>query len=575
MAPVKMAPVMQVQIELLGQFRVTIDAQAIPADAWRRERGAGLVKLLALSAGHRLHREQVMEAFWPNLDPEAAGANLRKAVYHARRALGAPELIELADVVALSPNDTLRVDAAAFEAAATTALRDRDPASCGRAADLYAGELLPDDRYADWLEPTRKRLQDLYAQLLRTAGLWERLVALEPSDEAAQCALMQAALDAGNRAEAIRCFQQLRERLRIDVGVGPKASTIALYERALEAPAATPASVVDRVRASLAWGLVALQSGDFTKAERIARETRELALGAKLSREVGESSALLGMTAHMQGSWVDLFRAEFIEGVRAAPAFVAHVFDGHLCLAQFCLCGPRGHETVGKVARELLSVAEATGSNAGKGLAMLCLGEAELCSGQLDAAERLLTEAEQPLVEAGAMAGQALVLQRLAEIALVRGQKWRAGRIAQRGLSVGDATWLRPHLWIRLQALVVQTATPDQLEDAILDGDRALARASTCQPCSMGFRAAAAMALAEAGELDHVGRRLDEAERLAGMWNGGPWGATLWEARGVHRRAQGNEERAAAAFGEAAARFEELGRPLDRARCEARMRASA
>jgi hypothetical protein len=59
------------------------------------------------------------------------------------------------------------------------------------------------------------------------------------------------------------------------------------------------------------------------------------------------------------------------------------------------------------------------------------------------------------------------------------------------------------------------------------------------------------------------------------MWNGGPWVATLWEARGVLRRAQGNEERATAAFGEAVARFEELRRPLDRARCEERMRASA
>lgn len=567
---------MRLQVELLGQFRVMVDGKEIPADAWRRERGAGLVKLLALSAGHRLHREQVMEAFWPDLDAEAAAANLRKAVHFARRALGEHRLLDSTDVVALAPLDELAVDVEAFEALATTALRDRDPQACERAADLYRGELLPDDRYAEWLEPNRRQLQDRYAQLLRTAGLWERLVALDPTDEPAQCALMQAALDGGNRAEAIRCFQRLRERLRIDLGVGPKASTITLYERALAAPAAAPPSAVDRARASLAWGIVALQSGDFAKAERIARETRDLALGAELAREVGEASALLGMTAHMQGRWRDLFRSEFIDWVRARPDFVAHVFDGHLCLVQYCLCGPTGHDAVGKVARELLSVAEATGSSAGKGLAMLCLGEAELFSGRLDAAERLLTEAEQRLVESGATAGQALVLQRLAEIALARGQRWRAGRIAQRGLVAGDATWLRPHMWIRLQALVVQTAaSPEQLEEAILDGDRTLARASTCQPCSIDFRAAAAVALAEAGELDHVGRRLDEAERIAGMWNGGPWVAALWEARGIHRRAQGNEERATAAFSEAAARFEELGRPLDRARCEGRMRGSA
>jgi DNA-binding SARP family transcriptional activator len=567
---------MHLRIDLLGQFRVEIDGRQIPADAWRRERGAGLVKLLALSAGHRLHREQVIEVFWPELDTEAAGANLRKAVHFARRALGESRLIELTDVVSLASGDELEVDVEAFEAAATAALRGRDPGACERAADLYPGELLPDDRYTEWLEPTRRQLHERYAQLLRTAGLWERLVSLDPTDEQAQCALMQAAIDAGNRTEAIRAFQRLRERLRIDLGVGPKASTIALYERALAAPAESPPSVVDRARASLAWGLVALQSGDFAKAERIARETRELALGAELAREVGESSALLGLTAHMQGRWQDLFRSEFVEWVRLRPALVAHVFDGHLCLAQFCLCGPSGHEAVGRVARELLAAAEATGSSAGKGLAMLCLGEAELFSGQLDSAEQLLTEAEQRLVDAGAVAGHALVLQRLAEVALARGQKWKARRIAQRGLGIGDSTWLRPHLWIRLQGIIVETATTaEQLEEAILDGDRTLARPTTCQPCSMGFRAAAAIALSAANELDHVGRRLDEAERLAGMWNGGPWVAALWEARGVHRYAQGSRDRANAAFGEAAARYGELRRPLDRARCEGRMQASA
>ena len=194
-------------------------------------------------------------------------------------------------------------------------------------------------------------------------------MALDPADESAQCALMQAALDGGNRAEAIRAFQRLRDRLRIDLGVGPKASTIALYEQALAAPAAAPPSVVERARGALAWGIVALQSGDFARAERIARETRELARGADLAREIGEASALLGMTAHMQGKWPELFRSEFTEWVRSAPALVSHVFDGHLCLNLFFQCGSLSPEAIEKSARELLAAAEESGSSAGKGLA--------------------------------------------------------------------------------------------------------------------------------------------------------------------------------------------------------------
>jgi hypothetical protein len=127
-----------------------------------------------------------------------------------------------------------------------------------------------------------------------------------------------------------------------------------------------------------------------------------------------------------------------------------------------------------------------------------------------------------------------------------------------------------------LQGLSVQAAaTPEKAADAIRDGDRSLSGGNTCHPCSIGFRAASAIALAEAGELEQVNRRLDDADRLAGMWNGGPWVAALWEARGVQRRAQGNEERAQAAFTEAAGRFSDLCRPRDQARCEARLRANA
>ena len=112
---------MRLTIQLLGQFSVTVNERAIPADAWRRERAAALVKRLALAPGHRLHREQALDLFWPDLEPEAAGANLRKAVHFARRVLGEHDLLELSgDVVALSATEIV-VDTEAFEAAAKTA----------------------------------------------------------------------------------------------------------------------------------------------------------------------------------------------------------------------------------------------------------------------------------------------------------------------------------------------------------------------------------------------------------------------------------------------------------------------
>lgn len=94
---------------MVGRFGVAVGDAVVPDDVWRRRKPAALLKLLALAPGHRLHREQLMDALWPDLDPGAAAANLRKALHQVRTALddasnGAGELV----VVAVATNgDTL------------------------------------------------------------------------------------------------------------------------------------------------------------------------------------------------------------------------------------------------------------------------------------------------------------------------------------------------------------------------------------------------------------------------------------------------------------------------------------
>ena len=563
---------MKIYIQLLGHFTVQIDGREIPASAWKRDRAAAIVKFLAISPEHRIHREQAMEAFWPDLEVEPAGANLRKAIHFARRAVDMHDIIMVdKEIVGFSSHIEFETDVQQFEAAAKLALRSKDLAECEKAADIYGGALLPDDRFLEWLDAPRSRLQRLFTDVLRTGKLWRHLIALDPTDEEAQCALMQAALDAGNRTEAIRQFDQLRERLHAELGVGPSKAAIELYERALSLSGVEPAAPAERIRASLAWALVHLQSGEFDRAAELARETRSQALDAGLGREVGEAGAILGLTAHMQGRWPQLFRSEFTEWARSGGRFVPAVFDGHLCLAEFCLCDAKGHGAIAESAQELLVVAEDAQSVAGRGLACLILGEIARCAGRLDEAETLLTEAEHLHTEVNALSGRVLVLERLAEIALARGQKWRAGRLIQRAFADATRSWLSSHLLLRLQALAVRAATTkDKIAEAILTGDRLLTPGA-CQPCSMALRTASAVALAQAGNLEQVDRRLNDAERIAGMWQGGPWAAALWEARGVQRQAQANSIRALAAFSEAAARYEDLGRPLDQARCLSRM----
>jgi DNA-binding SARP family transcriptional activator len=556
-------------ISLFGGFELTVDGRDIPASAWRHRRAADLVKLLSLADGHRLHREQAMDALWPDLAPEAAGANLRKAVHFARRALESDgAIVTDSSMVSLWPEGDISVDVEEFEDAARAALRSSDEAACELAADLCRGELLPEDRYALWADEPRERLRLLRVKVLKAGRLWDRVLDVDPTDEEAHRALMELALDADDRREAIRQFERLRGRLRVDLGMGPDQASIALYERALAMDGDEPPSAAEQVSALVARGLVSLHNGDIEEAERQATEARALASDAELGHEIGEASALLGLVANMGGRWKDLFRSEFIQSVRTDPGMAAPVFDAHLCLAEFCLCGPAGHEDVASYAGELLKAAEEAGSTQGRALATLILGEADLFSDRLDAAEEKLTEAAELYESAGGVAGRALATQRLAEVALARGQRWKAERLLSRSQRLGETSPFEPHLLVRTLAGRIEAASDDAATlEAVRIGDEDLTGRPVCRPCSMGYRVAASIALARAGALTEARQRLDETERLAGMWQGGPWLAAVWEARAVLRRAEGNDDQAAALFREAAAMYAEVGRSRDAERC--------
>jgi DNA-binding SARP family transcriptional activator len=564
-------------IDLLGAFSVVVDGNAVPGDAWRHRRAADLVKLLALAPSHRLHREQVMEALWPDLPLEAAAANLRKAVHFARRALGSERSIGTdAAMLTLFPGAEVEIDVERFEHAASQALRSGDAGSCAAAAGLYRGELLPEDRYAPWSEEPRERLRLRYLRALKAGRMWERVLELDGTDEQAHRALMQAALEVGDRRAAIRQFERLRERLRADLGVGPEPASVALYERALAMQGQEPPTPADHTRVLLAWGLVHWNQGDLEEAERTAEEARALAVDAGLEREVGEASAILGLVASAQGRWKELFRSEFIQSVRRTPALAPFIFDAHLCLAEFSLHSIEGCEAIASLAGELLAVAEKAGSVQGQALATLLLGEVNLHSGRLEQAEGHLALAIELHERAKAPAGQSLSMQQLADVALARDQRWRAGRLLRRALRLAESSRLAPHMCVRIHGALVKAAPdPPRSVAAVHRADAALADRDVCPPCSMGFQVAATMAFARASDLRQARARLDAAERIAGMWQGGPWLAAIWEARGVLRRAEGDSVQATALFKEAAERFAEARWPLDEARCRAAAAAPA
>jgi DNA-binding SARP family transcriptional activator len=161
-----------VRVWLLSEFRVSVGFRTITQDAWRLRKAAALVKLLALAPGHRLHREQVMTLLWPDLGRRVASNNLRQAIYAARKALASDPTASSRYVASQDESLVLCsagdpwVDMEAFEEATATACRAQDPAAYRAALDLYAGQLLPGDRYEEWTEEDRRRVREIYLSLL-------------------------------------------------------------------------------------------------------------------------------------------------------------------------------------------------------------------------------------------------------------------------------------------------------------------------------------------------------------------------------------------------------------------------
>ena len=249
---------------LLGRFAVAIDGVEVATDRWPSLRATQLVQLLCLQQHQRLTRDEVIDALWPQLEPEAGAANLRKAAHHARQALGRHDAVVLqGGEVLLWPERPVVVDALRFEQRADDALAQRDPADCADAAATYRGDLLPGARFEPWAEATRERLRERHLQLLRASGQWDRLAQIDPEDEAAHRALMQRELAAGNRAAALRWYAHLREALQQGLGVSPDAQTQALYERCIAGLQAAGPAFVGRAQAcaqAAAWmGLAAAQ----------------------------------------------------------------------------------------------------------------------------------------------------------------------------------------------------------------------------------------------------------------------------------------------------------------------------
>jgi DNA-binding SARP family transcriptional activator len=533
-------------------------------------RAADLVKLLALAPGHRLAREQISEALWPTLSPDRGAANVRKAVHHARRTTGTDSAVTTQDgFVELAAEGSVHTDVEHFASSGRAAVAAADRPACRRAATLYSGALLPEDRYAEWCADERERLRLLFLDVLACGEQWGRLVDEDPSNERAHREVMRSQLERGERGAAIRQFERLGAALG-RLGLSPDDESTALYEQALALGAREAPTATERARTLLAWGMVHWERADLAEAERAALEVRALAVDAGLGSEFTEASGLLAVIAVAQGRWRELFGQSFADALEHHPDLAPFVFDAHVCMSEYSLHEREGLVGGRRLAARLLELGESSTNRQSRALGLLLDGEVALLAGDISSAQRSLEAADRLLEDGGPQSARTIALERLGQAADADGRHVEAMELHRTALQLAVATPLAQHLVPFVYGGMVAGADGPQAASIVAAAEDEMTRQQVCEPCSMALHVGAVVALASVGDLTGAHRHLAEADRIAGRWPRGPWHGAVAENNARMLRTEGAPPAQVLALLETArAEYHACGRTADEARCEA------
>lgn len=257
-----MAKALQLKVFLAGRVAVETDGGVFDEARFPGRQGRLLFAYLVAEQGRAVPRDELAQALWGESLPATWDKALTVGVSKLRGRLselgldGATALtgafgcyrLELpqgswVDVVVAS--DAIR----AGEEALAAGNLEEAKAGAALAESLVRGPFLPGEEGA-WVEEKRRELADVRERALTVladaslgsrdaseAVKWaEQAIVLAPFRETGYRRLMEAHTAAGNRAEALRVYEQCRRLLSEELGAYPSPETESIYRGLLEAP---------------------------------------------------------------------------------------------------------------------------------------------------------------------------------------------------------------------------------------------------------------------------------------------------------------------------------------------------
>jgi DNA-binding SARP family transcriptional activator len=230
----------QTRIQLCGRFALTVDGRRVE-DRLPGRQGRLLLAFLAANRDRTLTREDAVEALWA----DGRDGGLAPLLSKVRRVVELDGLRLVADWV-----DVEAAHASLHRA--ESALLQGEPQRAwapAQVAMFVSGRRFLAGEEAAWIDAERRILEGLHVRALEayagaTLGVGgtelaaavragRRLVEREPYRESGYRILMEALDREGNCAEALLVYEQLRAKLRDDLGISPSPATQAVHRRLL------------------------------------------------------------------------------------------------------------------------------------------------------------------------------------------------------------------------------------------------------------------------------------------------------------------------------------------------------
>ena len=257
---------MKLKVFLAGRVAIERDGAVIDEERFPGRQGRLLFAYLVAEQGRPVPRDELADALWGEAPPATSDKALTVLASKLRGLLadrgidGGNALTSAFGSYRLNLPDGTWVDIIAAgdalrEAEAALAANDLDQAKAvaRQAAALARPSFLPGEDGA-WVDGKRRELTDVLRRALSClaeaclrsgdaaeAAQWaEETIALEPYRETGYRHLMAAHAAAGNRAEALRVYEQCRQLLATELGAYPSPETESIYRELLEAPAPEP-----------------------------------------------------------------------------------------------------------------------------------------------------------------------------------------------------------------------------------------------------------------------------------------------------------------------------------------------